>query len=311
FVKGVLGATFEPARQGVMNMITPKEILLEATSLSQLSVNTTKVIAPTLGGMLVVLGGARSTFLIEAVGFLLSALFLARLPKLLSTRKEQSEKGAFWSEFRAGVGHIGKSRMLAVAVTIMSVGMFLVFLYDGLIALWTEQSGMNQTQYGTLISAIGFGSVVGALVAGQWNSWRRHPLRMMCSISLCSGCLLALVGLNGLGYFSVYWLLWTGLFFLLGMMSSIRSVPYGYIMQTETPQEMMGRVSAAITAVQTFSMLIAPGIGALLVRYIGIGGVFLGAGAAVTLIGLTFLLTVARTKPASLTRSDEQSGLST
>ncbi|WP_336866786.1 hypothetical protein [Peribacillus frigoritolerans] len=74
-----------------------------------------------------------------------------------------------------------------------------------------------------------------------------------------------------------YWGWMIGAFFL-GFISSGESVPYGFILQSETPKQIMGRVSAVTTSLQTFSMLIAPAVGSLLAKWLGVSIVLMGPG---------------------------------
>lgn len=57
------------------------------------------------------------------------------------------------------------------------------------------------------------------------------------------------------------------------------------MLQSETPKEMMGRVSAAAMSLQTFSMLVAPAAGAFLARMAGVSAVLIGAGIATFILG--------------------------
>lgn len=90
-----------------------------------------------------------------------------------------------------------------------------------------------------------------------------------------------------------YWGWMIGAFFL-GFISSGESVPYGFILQSETPKQIMGRVSAVATSLQTFSMLIAPAVGSLLAKWLGVSLVLMGAGGATCLLGALVLIFIVR-----------------
>lgn len=308
FLKQTLGACFDPARQGALGDIVPKEEMAEAVTLITLLMNTTKVFAPSLGGLLVIWFDAYKVILLEAVVLLVATLFIMRLPQLRPTPSASSEpaegseasgaeqpeanKTSFWAEFRTGLIHIIKNRILSVAISIMSVRFFIVFLYDGILVLWTKTLDMDESAFGMVMSAVGLGSVLGALLAGRWKSWKQSPLRTMVSMTIFCGLFLILIGFGGLQYVSMPQWAWIGTFLLLGTIGALSSVPYGYLLQSQTPSHLMGRIAGVTNSLQTGSMLLAPALGAILADKMGVGSVFAIAGAAVSALAIAMLLVV-------------------
>lgn len=299
FLKSTISSVFDPARQGAIRMTVPEDELLQAVSLSQLVNNATKVIGPLLGASVVAIGGVRAPFVIELVCFLLSALFLSRLPALRNEpRKEEttdtSEKLGFWGEFREGWQHIRSSRMLYVSI-ILSVGyMFITFFYDGQISQWANAIGGDVTTYGIIVSAIGLGSVLGAFAVGHFTSWKNNPLQFMAVAGVMSGCFLVVMGLGGRGDLQLPLATWWVICFLWGSLSAGAFIPFGYIQQSETPKQLMGRVSSVSNAMMSLNMVIAPIIGSSLMHTIGVGTVFGLAGVLLVLFTGTSLFFVRR-----------------
>ncbi len=93
------------------------------------------------------------------------------------------------------------------------------------------------------------------------------------------GLQVLLMGLGGLEVIGGGVYCWFIVFLVLGMASSAVLIPFGYIMQMETPQHLIGRVSATTNAVQNTTMLVSPSIGAFLAKIFG-GYVFFGSGLA-------------------------------
>ena len=293
FLKGSFGAIFDPARQSVIRMIVPKESLPQAISLSQFSVQSTKVFAPILGAVFVSMAGARSAFLVEGALFLLSALLLVTLPALknqTSDHQSTQEKERYWVQFRQGWAHVLTNRLLFIATLSITVGIFINFMYDGLLPLWTKHLDMDEKVFGMVLSAIGLGSVVGAVVVGQFAVWQKRPLAMMSIGCAIAGLQVLLMGLGGLEIIGGGVYFWFIVFLLLGMASSAVFIPFGYIMQMETPQRLIGRVSATANAVQNTTMLVSPSIGAFLAKIFGVGYVFFGSGLALALFGGSVLM---------------------
>ncbi|MEN8699248.1 MFS transporter [Bacillus infantis] len=302
FLKGTAAALYDPARQSMIRAIVAEDKLPEAVTLSQLSVNTMKIAGPALGGLLMALFGTKSPFIFEAAGFLVSILFLASLPAFKGVPAEEeaaektgNEKGAgYWKDFASGIKHIANTRLLKISILLSSVAFFIIFLYDGLFIFVAKNLGFTQESFTFLISAVGLGSVAGSLALGKWTFWKKGPIHLMSASACFSGLFIILVGLGSFGILNFPQIVWLAGAFLLGFFGAGEAVPYGYVLQSETPQNMMGRVSAAAMGLQTFSMLIAPAAGALLAKLWGVSYVMAGAGSATCLMGAIVLLYVLR-----------------
>ncbi|MBU8768369.1 MFS transporter [Cytobacillus oceanisediminis] len=299
FLKGTVSALYDPARQSAIRMIVPDSMLPEAVTLSQLSVNTMKIAGPALGGGIIAVFGPKSPFLFEAAGFIAAIVFLLFLPSLTSfeeSDKRMAEdytvKTSYWKEFSEGIKHIFHTPLLRVSIILSSAAFFIIFLYDGLFIFIAKQIGFKEGNFGLLISAVGAGSVAGSLLLGHWTGWNRKPVHLMSSSAILSGTFIVAVGLGGLGLLNFPPLVWIIGACLLGLLGAGESVPYGYVLQSETPKQMMGRVSAAAMSLQTFSMLIAPAAGALLAKQLGASFVMIGAGLATTLLGSSMLMVI-------------------
>ncbi|MET3321071.1 UNVERIFIED_ORG: MFS family permease [Peribacillus simplex] len=302
FLKGTVAAIYDPARQSMIRFTVPDNHLPEAVTLSQLSVNTMKIIGPALGGGVIALFGAKSPFLFEAAGFFIAILILLTLPNMdekemnadIRSEKKNRNNGHYWKELLDGIKHISYTPLLKSSVILSSVAFFIIFLYDGLFVFIAQNLSFTQGNFGLLISAVGLGSVTGSLLMGNWTHWKRKPIHFMSSALLFSGSLIIVMGLGSMEIVNLPALAWVIGAFFLGFMGSGESVPYGFILQSETPKQMMGRVSAAATSLQTFSMLIAPAVGSLLAKWLGVSFVLIGAGGATCLLGAIVLIFIVR-----------------
>ncbi|MEH7443751.1 MFS transporter [Bacillus sp. JJ1122] len=288
FLKATVAALYDPARQSVIRFTVPEDELPEAVTLSQLSVNTMKIIGPALGGGLIALFGVKSPFIFEAAGFLIAVLFLMNLPKIekeANNLEQKVQKPSFFKDFSEGIHHIFSTRILKAAIILSSIAFFIIFLYDGLFVFIAQKLGFGKEEFGWLISSVGFGSVIGALLLGKWTNWKLRPIQLMAAASLFSGVFILLIGLGAKEVLELPKIGWMTGAFLLGVLGSAQGVPYGYVLQSETPKHMMGRVSASAMSLQTFSMLVAPAAGALLAKLIGVSFVLIGAGLATFFLG--------------------------
>ncbi|WP_263597099.1 MFS transporter [Metabacillus idriensis] len=175
--------------------------------------------------------------------------------------------------------------MLRASILFASISFFIIFLYDGLFIFIIQKLGFDDASYGVVISAVGIGSVIGSLIMGQWTAWQMSSLRFMAMATYFSGIIIVFTGIGGLKMFTAdHWIWFTGAF-MLGLLGSMSSIPFGYLLQSETPKELMGRVSAAAMAMQTLAMLSAPTAGAIFSKWTGSASVLVYAGAATLVLG--------------------------
>lgn len=314
FLKGTVAAIYDPARQSAIRHTVSEEHLPEAVTLSQLSMNTMKIVGPALGGGIIFLFGAKSPFLFEAAGFFIAALILLSLPAIDEKQADHDadkigqpvKKQKYWVELLSGFRHISKTPLLKISVILSAIAFFIIFLYDGLFIFVAQKLGFSEGDFGVLISAVGLGSVIGSLLMGNWTQWKRKPIHFMATAAIFSGFLIIMMGLGSMNVIELPSVGWMAGAFLLGLLGAGESVPYGFILQSETPKEMMGRVSAVATSLQTFSMLIAPTAGALLAKWLGVSAVLAGAGTATCLLGIIILLFIVKRVNMQKVQSENQ-----
>jgi MFS family permease len=287
FVRGVFSTFFGPARQATIAAVVPHDDLLAANALSQLSFQLTKILGPVLGGLLLAAVGPRSAFLVNAVTFLVSAVFIVQLPTITpaAQTKEETEAQAprFWREFREGLSSLIHRRALFLAVASNSAAMLIIFTFDSLGVLALRELGI-EALFGLTVGSIGLGTAAGAIAIGQWGK-RIHPFVTIGAGQIGGGFVVALLGVavmlhaRGTGA-------WVMVYLLIGLAAAAVFVPYGYVVQVETPPEVLGRVFATAGGIQNALLLLAPPVGAVLAELWGIGVVLTAAGIALALLGL-------------------------
>ena len=307
-IKETISALYDPLQQGAIQMLVPRELLPEASSLSQLSSNTAKIAAPALGGLLIALNGPKTVFLIEAAGFLASAILVFRLYALdtvIQTKgvKRESLNG-FRKEFLSGLAFIRANKTLKIAVYFMSARIFLIFLYDSMLVIWVKGINLSESAFAWLISAIGLGSVLGSLIFGHWKGWVRKPLVVMGLASAFSGGMVLFIALIGYGFRVADVYLLSLMFLVFGMVGAAVPTVYGYLVQSQTVPDLLGRVVSTANALQNCFMLSAPLIGAILAKISGINAVFAISGVFTCLLGIVILIQGKRYSGAPLISPD-------
>lgn len=285
FLKVTFGAVFDPARQSMIRQTVPEQYLLQASSLSQILMNIVKIIAPTVGSVLMLITKPSTLFILEAIGFLISSIFILSLPKIKDEIKSK-RSGSFFKELKEGFAYIRSTPLLKLSIFFLASGMFLIFLYEALFTPWAREMGFLQSQLGYIMTANGLGMVVSAVVIGKWTFWKDKPLNMMIYSGITSGLFVCLFGFGGLGILVLPKIAWVTIFFIIGCTAAGAYVPFGYTLQKETLPELMGRVSGASNSIINISMLIGPIVGGGLAEWVGSSFVFIGGGLMLTVYAL-------------------------
>ncbi|WP_433745801.1 MFS transporter [Falsibacillus pallidus] len=286
FLKTSLASIFEPARQAAARSVVPDPYLAQASSISQMVLNVTKIVAPLVGGGMLSVAHPQLVFMAEGVLYGAAFLLLFCLPALEAAKERNlSSSTSYWEELKEGFSLIRSNRILSTAIWITSISMFIIFLYDSFFAPLSLSLGLDKTGYGLLSSALGAGSVTGAFLCGFFNRWKRNPLLFMSIGRVVSGTFMLVVGVGCYGFAHGNILFWIVIFAIIGCVGTALFVPYGYILTTETPQHLLGRISAFSTAVQSAASLFAPIIGASLGHWFGLASVFITSAISFILLG--------------------------
>lgn len=178
-VRGALLAIDNPARQAFVMEIVGPDRIVNAVSLNSVIVHSSRVAGPALAGILIATVGVTPCFGLNAATFLVMIGALKGMdPRKLTDppRVDSKEPG----RVRAAVRHVIDTPELAMPLLLMAIvgtlGLnFQVIL--PLLARLTFEGGASS--YAILVSAMGVGSVVGALITGargrrEWASYP-HP----------------------------------------------------------------------------------------------------------------------------------------
>jgi hypothetical protein len=168
-VFGAASAFFLPAATGLVPQTISAGRLQQANALLALSRSSVQVVGPAVSGVIVAAAAPGWVFAIDAVTFVGSAVFLARLPV---APREPAARQPFLVEFVDGARATWSQGWLRVglaltAVAILGMGAFLVL---GPVISESELGGA--TSWGLILAAGAVGGLTGGVVA-----LRLHPQR--------------------------------------------------------------------------------------------------------------------------------------
>lgn len=283
FLRAAVDSAFTPARQAAIQLATPAPLLLAANGLHQGVNQTSKILGPALGGLLIAAMPAQGVFAINAALSLVAfgVLLGLKLPERVLAAEVHEN---FWQRLTGGIAEFLRNRQLLAVLVFAASANFIWFLYDTQIAFLNGKLGFDATVFGISIAASGVGGVIGAVLVGMVRGMK--PMLMMALPAILSGVVTVLLALAATWGWPVPLLLYLATMAVLGGTTVFMLVPYRAVVQAEAPPDRIARVSAAGEAVMIVAMMAAPFIGGLIASGWGISAPFLTGGVLLALLGL-------------------------
>lgn len=198
----------------------------------------------------------------------------------------EQDGGGFLAQWREGWAYIVRTKRLLHTLIFGLFGIMAILMIDYQFAtlLRTIYPG-NESLVGWLVSAIGIGAVAVIMVLNRMNhiaaGWGLGGGYM------CIGGAIAVLGVLPPG--SPIWLLLVA-GVLIGLGNGLYMVTQNYILQSETPAHLVGRIFGIQNTVLGAVMIGAPLAGGMLIQMAGPGLSFLAIGIVVGLLGVSGML---------------------
>lgn len=244
---GLADAFFYPAFNAVIPRLLDEDRLASGHSLLQSTAQLTALVGPALAGALISGGGLELAFVIDAATFIFAAAMLW-LMRVESRPPPSPQVGAaagpglrVASSITEGLRYTWSDPLLRPALLIIALvnfsfaGPFMV----GLSSLAAFRFRGDATAFGVMLSALGGGALVGALVSGSVSRIRRRGLLII----IFNGTLG--LGLTLLG-FATAPLLASVIVGVIGFGSGLVNVQLFAWLQTRVDSRMQGRVMSLV-----------------------------------------------------------------
>jgi MFS family permease len=157
-----------PSRQTLMVELVGKKDLVNAIALNSAMVNSTRVIGPTVGGLLLASFGAAWCFLLDAMSYL-AVLYAIHKIQLPASHYAPKKIKADWKYIFEGFKYLKTNTTIAKAVALLSIMGLGGWAYQSqLSAFVVTQLKIDAQGYGWLLALNGLGACTAALfVAAQ------------------------------------------------------------------------------------------------------------------------------------------------
>ncbi len=212
----IMAAFFEPARNSVIPNIAARGEVLVANTLSSATWSVNLLIGASVGGVVAAFFGRDAVFLLNALSFLLSAVFLSGMrfaePHAESASPLRARDLVDFSPVLEGIRYVRNHRMLlptvfAKAGELMIGPSWVIFTVLGaheFAVHWhnVDPAGGAMLGMSILLGGRGLGALVGPVISARWAG--RSDRRLQLGILL--GYLTIAVGYGTLGFCRSVWL---------------------------------------------------------------------------------------------------------
>lgn len=293
-VLSICQSFFQPAIQSLLPELVPKEKLQSANSLWYASVDASALIGLGVGGILYRILGAPLLFLLDGVSYLASALsecfiHLPEKPKATEPQKSHRERArAFFEETKIGIRYVAHNTGLRNLVFVIA---FYNCLANAAFFVWIpfyveDHLGLGVLWYGIILAVGGFGGLLGSLLASYYDPPQPTKGWLVLFFFIVESVAFMGFGTSRNVYASMACLL------VMDIMGNYINVSIITLIQTRTPDALLGRVMGALGLVTKslipFAMAIAGIITDLLHRQVG--GAFTIAGLCMLLLSLWLMI---------------------
>ncbi len=183
----VFSAIFEPARSALLPALLPKDQLLRANTLSNVTWSVMLAIGAMIGGIITAAFGTTTALIVDAASFGVSALILLTVhvqQKVEPTPDSKLTKAAHKTGFKDGLAYVRSHPQIGILLLVkfgLSVGNVDTMMIAYGTALFVM--GENGTgSLGILYAAFGLGALLGPSILNRYNNGRVFTMRRLMII---------------------------------------------------------------------------------------------------------------------------------
>ncbi|MDT8718089.1 MFS transporter [Clostridium sp. 19966] len=241
-ILGIVNTLDNPARQSFIVELVGKKDLMNAISLNSATFNLARIIGPAFGAMLISYLGISWCFMLNGLSFIAVLIGLIRID--VPYKKEvKTEKTNMLGEIKDGFSYVrSESSIIEVLIFIFIMGIF-AYNFNVLIPVYTVHIlKMDAQSYGFLLSALGAGSLAGAMLT-SFKSKKGPNMNIIRTSPIIVGALLTILGISR-NYYALICLL-----FVTGIFNIFFSTTANTSLQHKTKDEYRGRVMSIYSLV--------------------------------------------------------------
>jgi MFS family permease len=268
----IVSSAYSPAQAALLPSLveTPDE-LTAANLVGNTIASVGMFLGPALGGVLLALSGPSAVFGLNAALFVWSAAFVLQIPR--DAPPERTQRPRFLPELTAGFSTVIRTPALRVVIGLTTAQEIVYGVVEVLlVVLALNILDAGNAAFGWLNTAIGIGSLLGALVVAAIAARRRLAGGFALGLLLWGVALLVTAAVSTLAPALL-------LFGVVGVAAILVQVTSVTLLQRSADNQVLGRVFAVLESLlygaTALGAVIAPG----LVSWLGARGAFIATGA--------------------------------
>nr|BFE63198.1 MFS transporter [Dactylosporangium thailandense] len=296
-VYGAASGFFGPAFDGLVPTLVDEEELVQANALDQfVRPAALQMAGPSLGGVLIAVGGSGLAFAVDAATFAVSAACLMLMRSRPAAAPVSDEPAAsVWEEFKAGM-HYVRGNVWLWGTFLAATFAYLLFIgpTEVLLPLVVKHELHGTAgDLGLILASGGIGAVAAALIVGQ----RGVPQEYMRFIYVT--WTLATLAVAGYGLATASWQLAISCALVNGL-EAAGTIAWATAKQRLVPEELMGRVSSVDWFISIALVPLSYAMAAPVATAIGVQNTLIGAGVLGAAVTLAFLYLPGMRSPKQL-----------
>lgn len=287
FVLGSLTALFTPAKMSIIPNITAKEVLLKANSLIVTTGMVATLVGTLIAGAVIKITGVKPAFYINGLTYLISAVFILKISRAKPAAREVSSENTYSilvNDIKAGIGYIRRHQIILWLILLCSSFSFISsFAYILILNYGSTVLRQGPWGIGCLLSAAGFGMIVGSLILIKKKNKINYARILAFSFAAIGiSCLLL--------FFKPNMHITLMLLFLAGIGSSIVTISLDTMFQRVTPDDLKGKIFSARGLVTNSVFLVSLLLVGQMVKLVDANCLFAVIGAFAVLIACRVML---------------------
>jgi DHA3 family macrolide efflux protein-like MFS transporter len=289
-----VSAFFGPAQTVTIRSHVPVAGLLSANALMQIAFMGSRIIGPSIAGVLVGRFTPQVCYAIDVISFVASASLIASVaivrPASLPAASGSSTNRIhqIWLDMKVGWSFIIHHSAILFFVIAMAAGLFTIGCFGPLISIYVRDTlKADSGLFGYVSGMVGVGLLAGTQIIRQVarQPWASDTGLVLCGLfGIGAGVLL----LGAVPHIAATF----AATFIIGFAFAAIMVPASTLIQRETPQDMLGRVGSTNASVVFLGQILGLAVSGVLAELVGVRMVFFicaGLSVALALSGRAFL----------------------
>lgn len=282
-VSGILVGLSLPIRQAILPQLVERQQLMNAVGLYSGATNMNRIIAPSLGGILVSVIDVEGAYLLMVCFYAVSAILMRRIPPLGAISRDYN--ATVRGDLVDGFHYIRRSSILLSLLVMALVPVTVGLPYQMLMPIFaSDVLDVGPSGLGYLMGAVGVGALVGSLFIAYLSDYRHKGMLLLVACVLF-GVFLVLFANTSSYYLSLLSLM------CVGAASNIYLAVNNTLLMINAEDHIRGRVmSFYYMTIGFYPMAVLPA-GAIIES---LGAPFVVSAGGVIIISFTVLMALVR-----------------